>query len=1099
MLVEAFISQGSSLTASYNDRWTERYSQAIVPNEWHIYRFPSPPNLASLKLDPGDSAGARIEIADIDFLDAAGAEQKLVMEKLAAWPKSGLNVQFNTAEHLLEMTATGKSPYILGGLTPADFTRTTSQPVKARFNWRTLLLGVFCGSLLCLLLQIPAEGRRLKWPIGGLSWQTFEPSAELQAFALIAALAMGAFFGWRLHRALERQDTTLLVDANISKGSVFRAYYNNQWGEPVAQPILANQWHVYSFHVPHEVSSLRLDPSQESGAHVVIRSVELQSEGQTIPIDLPGLSQWLGDGFQASYDSASHTEQVEIVKTGAYMMSTVPVRWTKSGSGLRWLRLNETTLLLGCFAGVLIFCLCWLSPSNWRLGAAGAVSVLLGIVVARAAALFVLAQHGSPTPAIHSVGVATYSDFSKSLELSAMVVADISGAVVGVAAGILLGKFRRGGQRADTEPAPAWNWTLLWCCLAAFCIVSFPDLAPICHSIGTAHHSSDFDSQNVISWQYFAWKGLLPMRDYWFPYSGLYNKMAPLRMDLLRDYLHTCMIFTVLFTCLYSLFEHRWRWMALCVVLFITFEHDGVLWPAASWRYFLSVSVVLLWAAALRNKTWWLFLLSGLWACYAVSQEISQAVYAAVPVILLAGFAVARERTHAAWVRRFLIAGGAFSASMAVYLLLLYKDSQISEWWTFVTTIPQVTEFAGWPASLAEWFSPPVNLNNILILTNLVLLAGGGILAFGRPKQNSVSACLPLAIGVLSAFITQKDVLRPGITTQFLAIPLLGLILLVFECKPVRMPLRASLWAALAAGFLITTFSVAGGTWASVIESTEDKLSHETANISYAFGHKQEWNRAEAGYFAPVSFQIQGVAGDKLRDDLNNAVNWQPDDKVFVLGDLPFLYIVLNRKAPFYIDFYDASPVGGQENTVEWLKRNAPQYVLWDPAFKQVDTVPNLVRMPLLYSYVARNYVPYMNVDGFSVLRRMRSGELPDVDFWRQQLGNVLDMAYVPSLSEFVFAPPGAQNDASSPPTAVITIASPQQGRRRQFMLDVGGKPFEIDFTERSNVRSYYIRLDRIAVVQAAESAGMKVDAPAAEGDMSILLRHLHPAEDSLF
>ena len=1099
LVVEAFISQGKSLKASYNDRWTEQYVDAVTPNEWHSYRFPAPPQITSLRLDPSDRAGARIEIAGIDFIDAHGTQQKLATDKLTGWLKSGLDVQFNGPEHILEITATDNSPYIFSTVNPADLTKTASQAAKSRFDWRSMLTGVFWGSLLCLLLQIPTASERLKWPLGALRWPAFQQTAELRTGAVIAAMVIGAVCGWRLHHSLEKQDTSLLVDANISKGSVFRAYYNNQWSEPEVLPVVPNQWHVYSFHVPHEISSLRFDPSEQSGTHVVFRSVVLKSGGQTIPINLADLSKWIGDGLHASYDSASDTEQIEIVKTAAYMMSTVQVTWTEAGFGLGSLRLNETTLLLCCFGGVLIFCLCWLSPGNWKIGVASAVSLLLGVVLARAAALFVLAQHGAPTPAIHSVGIATYTDFSKSLELWAMAVADITGAILGAAAGIILGKRMRGGEHSEAQAKTAWNWALVACCIAAFCLVSFPDFAAICKSLGTARHSSDFDSQNVISWQYFAWKGLVPMRDYWFPYSGLFNKMAPVRMDLLRDYLHTSLIFTVLFTCLYSLFEYRWRWLALCVVLYITFEHDGVLWPTASWRYLLSLSVVLLWAVALRNKNHWLFLLSGLWACYAVAQEISQAIYAAVPVLLLAGFAVVVERTYVTWARRFMLAGGAFAASMAVYLLLLYKDSQISEWWTFVTTISQVTQFAALPRNLAAWFSPPVNTDTILILANLILLGGGSFLAFGRPLRRSVRACLPLAIGVLSAFITQKEVLRQGITRQFLAIPLLGLILIVFEGRPVRMPLRASVWAALVAGFLITAFGIASGTWANVIDTSEQKLAHVTTNVSYAFGHKQQWKQAEAGYFAPESFDLQGVAGDKLRDDLNNAVKWQPDDKVFVLGDSPFLYIVLNRKTPFYIDFYDESILGRQENTVEWLKRNVPQYVLWDPGFNLFDSVPNLVRVPLLYSYVARNYVPLTNVRGLSVLRRLHSGELPDVDFWRQQLGNVLDMAYVPSLSEFVFASPSAQDDGSSPLTAVITIASPVQGRKRQFMLDIGGKPFEIDFTERANIGSYYIRLDRIAVVQAAEAAGLKIQSPAAEGDMSIRLRHLRPAEDSLF
>ncbi len=1099
LVVEAFISEGKSLKASYNERWTQQYVDAVRPNEWFSYRFPAPPKITSLRLDPSDSAGAHIEIIGINFIDSHGTEHKLATEKMTGWLKSGLNVQFNAPEQILEISATDKSPYMFSTVNPADLTAIESQLVKERMDWRTLLSGVFWGSLLCMLLQIPAAGERLKWRLGRLQLPVFQQTSELRTGAVIVALALGAVCGWRLHRSLERQDTTLLVDANISKGSVFRAYYNNQWSEPEVMAVVPNQWHVYAFHVPHEISSLRFDPSEQSGTHVVFRSVVLKSGGQTIPIKLSDLSKWIGDGLNASYDAASDTEQIEIVKTAAYMMSTVQVTWTESGFGLGSLRLNETTLLVCCFAGVLIFCLCWLSPGNWRIGAASAISLLLGIVLARAAALFVLAQHGSPTPAIHSVGIATYTDFSKSLELWAMAVADITGAVLGAAAGMILGKHMSSGEHSNDQSKNAWNWTLVACCLGVFCLVSFPDLSAICKSIGTVLHSSDFDTQNVVSWQYFAWKGLVPMRDYWFPYSGLYNKMAPVRMDLLRDYLHTSLIFTVLFTCLYTVFEYRWRWLTLCMVLYITFEHDGVLWPTASWRYLLSLSVVLLWAVALRNKKHWLFVLSGLWACYAVAQEISQAVYAVVPVLVLACYAVVVERAYAAWVRRFILAGGAFAASMAVYLVLLYKDSQISEWWTFVTTISQVTQFAALPRNLAAWFSPPVNTDTILILANLVLLGGGSFLAFGRQTRRSVVTCLPLAVGVLSAFITQKEVLRQGITRQFLAIPLLGVVLLVFEGRPARMPLRASVWAALAAGFLVTAFSIASGTWANFIHSSEQKLAHETTNISYAVGHQQEWNQAEARYFAPASFDLQGVPGDKLRDELNNAVKWQPNDKVFVLGDEPFLYIVLNRKAPFYIDFYDESILGRQENTTEWLKRNDPQYVLWDPGFNLFDSVPNLIRVPLLYSYVARNYVPLTTVRGLAVLRRLHSGELPDVDFWRQQLGTVLDMAYVPSLSEFVFASPIATGEASSPLTAIIDIPSPVQGNRRQFTLEIGGKPFEIDFAERATIRSYYIRLDRLAVVQAAESAGMKIEAPAAEGNMTIRLRHLQPAEDSLF
>jgi hypothetical protein len=73
---------------------------------------------------------------------------------------------------------------------------------------------------------------------------------------------------------------TVTVDAEISTGSRFNAYCNDNWAAPERQNVVAGKRVKYVFQLPPALKTLRLDPSEADGSHAIIYS---------IVFDIPGM------------------------------------------------------------------------------------------------------------------------------------------------------------------------------------------------------------------------------------------------------------------------------------------------------------------------------------------------------------------------------------------------------------------------------------------------------------------------------------------------------------------------------------------------------------------------------------------------------------------------------------------------------------------------------------------------------------------------------------------------------------------------------------------------------------------------------------------
>ncbi len=111
---------------------------------------------------------------------------------------------------------------------------------------------------------------------------------------------------------------TITVDANISKGTRFIVYSNSMWNSPQREPVVPGAWHQYKFTVATPLQSLRFDPSEASGATILIRSIILNLPGQNAKsLPLADLPKFLKNNATVTYDPSKNI--VEIHATGPDM------------------------------------------------------------------------------------------------------------------------------------------------------------------------------------------------------------------------------------------------------------------------------------------------------------------------------------------------------------------------------------------------------------------------------------------------------------------------------------------------------------------------------------------------------------------------------------------------------------------------------------------------------------------------------------------------------------------------------------------------------------------------------------------------------------
>ena len=238
------------------------------------------------------------------------------------------------------------------------------------------------------------------------------------------------------------------------------------------------------------------------------------------------------------------------------------------------------------------------------------------------------------------------------------------------------------------------------------------------------------------------------------------------------------------------------------------------------------------------------------------------------------------------------------------------------------------------------------------------------------------------------------------------------------------------------------------------ISSSVGALLHQRAELT-ATAHKA---------FVPEAFSRFDAYKPVVRA-LRQTPSLRLGKPVWILGDDSPITMMLGLDwFYYYSDFYDAGPIEAQQKVLSRLNASPPGRVAWDfaSAAMTIDTVPHVVRVPLLFQWAVSHLVPERVVGTFAILRPRTPSEKVPLAWWQRRIGTALNLGHIPVVANL---PPlqcvGVRPSCGSYLVVTVPAATPIPGSF-DFPVSVNGVTFSVQFAGESGVRRYVVPLDRL-------------------------------------
>jgi len=857
---------------------------------------------------------------------------------------------------------------------------------------------------------------------------------------------------------------TLVVDAEIDQGTAIELFHNELWSESQRLPIRPGRQQYRFVGMPARLWSLRLDPSDSANGTIRIHSVTIQRDGRVLETFGPStIAAWSRINLAPAGRSG---EAAEFRPTSPDPILYLPGRHDHATTAdmpslvlERAFRSERFTVLIG-----VLFLLAGLLPWRGReiaLAAVGlpAVAILGGAFSRLFIHLFGDRLGGIPSVAA-AVGIASYVGYPKVSDFRAYWLAVLCCVAIGLVGARVLRKLGLAAPPPPREP-PARTARLARLTsavlLVAYALTTFPVLSERLNELRFGVHWLDWDQGNIFTWQYLIHRGWLPFRDFWYPYGAFsaFEANGWFPGGYVLAWVHDLLLLAVAGWSLHRALRDRPVWAALCFAGLLGGAALG--FYAVPGRYFLSLDVVLFGLAVSRSGYRTPVLVGFvLLTTYAFVLEPNQVLYATVPLLLLGALDLraADGDARVALVRRMAVTAGGLALGVAAVFLCFAVRGQLTGFLGFLEDMQVMSVYGSIPASFDAWFHLDGNFASLVLWGPLCLIALG-CCAVGLQRRPDALATGALLLGLVGAVSFNKFLVRPHIAEQIVAYSVAGVILaLGFLVARLRQAqwnvlllagviITANLWPT-AATSLVRRGQVLRALPASISETAEG----ERRELEMAYYE----DRSRYPDIAPVLARVDALSRTEVGSPGAGAL--------FDLGDDSVMYVARRERPPYYISFYNSSPLRAQQTTVRWLEQARPEWVVWRPSFEGFDGVPNLVRVPLLFDAIIAGYRPVEQVGAFEILRRNRPGDALDVAFWSARLGPRLDLGAVPAASGL--ARSARCGGSTCADVLRVRIPAPRAGNERTVEVSAGEHRFSARFIEVRGQREYWVHLDRL-------------------------------------
>ena len=128
-----------------------------------------------------------------------------------------------------------------------------------------------------------------------------------------------------------------------------------------------------------------------------------------------------------------------------------------------------------------------------------------------------------------------------------------------------------------------------------------------------------------------------------------------------------------------------------------------------------------------------------------------------------------------------------------------------------------------------------------------------------------------------------------------------------------------------------------------------------TVNIKKKFSALPQEDMVEVPVPEMKGVFVPGRTAETIMDFVKFSKKLEADDSVFVFGNAPFAYFILNRRNPTRFDMiYWAVNTELQKEIVDDLEEAKPKYMIY--MMFELDDIPAHVQVPVIYEYCAKTY-----------------------------------------------------------------------------------------------------------------------------------------------
>jgi hypothetical protein len=568
-----------------------------------------------------------------------------------------------------------------------------------------------------------------------------------------------------------------------------------------------------------------------------------------------------------------------------------------------------------------------------------------------------------------------------------------------------------------------------------------------------------WDVANLLVWNSFIERGLQPIGDFFYPYGHLWL-FEPTPWGPVLRWLAQALLLALTAWSMWHLTGRRPVRVGLALVALAVL----LTWsPLTIDRYYPAFVIPLVYAAlgpaAHRRLTHGHAVLAFA-VLYAGWLELDLVLMGAAGVVfIIAGQLVAGRLGGPLRdaVRRLAVDAVPFLAVLVAPVVWL-AEGTLEENWRFwrglraasAGAASDLTQFA----TQLDGFVP--TFFSLAVAIPVLFLVAGLVLARRRVAGAHAASMVFLAGAGTSEILLLKHLVRPAPELMYVLVfpVLLFAVILLWDRRALVMALLAGL--------------VAGSAWVALQIPTAPAryvrgalaVPERALDNLLVAGKGDEIAQAERDRFAEARFaswpDIPVAA--QLRDLMEDAQG----GGFAVLGDMPLLYTLFDQPPPYHVQNYDSGRIEEQEVVVDHLRDSRPRFLVWRRDFA-MDLVPQSVRSPLIFRYAIENFVPIPLARGAAVdiLERREVGEPIAEEYWKDRLGEVVDLGFVPSISaadEAALCTGGA----GCVPYAVLEGSAAERGASIDLRIIGSDGTFTVRMRARPGVTTYPVRLDRL-------------------------------------